>query len=262
VSEAGGAEEAAGAPRLAIDAHGVATITLARPAQRNRLERADLDVIEAHAAALAAPGAARVVVLRGEGPVFCAGFNLEELQLGGREDPARFARMVDAVAALPLPTVARLHGGVFGGAIDLALACDFRVGGDDLVARLPAARLGLHYDTSGLERAVAVLGVQGARRLFLLAETMAAPDALAIGLLSTCVPAEALDEAVAAHVRALLAGAPLALAGMKASLAEIALARLDRPAARRRIEACLDSRDLAEGIAAARERRPARFTGA
>ena len=120
-----------GPPRLDFPAPGRATITLARPAQLNRLHRADLLALQAHCARLAAEPGLRAVVLRAEGRLFCAGFNLAELGSGGTaaaDDPQLFERTVDALAALPVPTLARLHGGVHGGAVDLALACDFRVG--------------------------------------------------------------------------------------------------------------------------------------
>ena len=64
-------------------------------------------------------------------------------------------------------TVAALHGGVYGGATDLALACDFRVGAHGIDMFMPAARLGLHYYRSGLERYVSRLGLDNAKRLFL-----------------------------------------------------------------------------------------------
>ena len=78
---------------------------------------------------------------------------------------------------------------MFGGATDLALACDFRVGVHGMVLRMPAARIGLHYYPSGLRRYVSRLGVSAAKRLFLLAETLPADELLRIGYLDRCVAA-------------------------------------------------------------------------
>ncbi|MCP5270992.1 MAG: enoyl-CoA hydratase/isomerase family protein [Burkholderiaceae bacterium] len=251
-------------PRLAIDADGVATITLARPAHLNRLHREDLLTLQDHFARLHADASARVLVLTGEGRVFCAGFHLGQLGEPGDaagSDPQLFERTVDMLEALPLPTVARLNGSVYGGATDLALACDFRIGIDGMELRMPAAHLGLHYYPSGLRRYVTRLGLGAAKRLFLLAETVPAEDLLAIGYLDRCVDDATLDDAVRHVADALAAGAPLAVRGMKASLDEIAGSRDDLATLRAREAQCAASDDLREGLRAFAERRAPRFSG-
>ncbi len=257
------AEAEAGPPRLERGADGRATITLNRPQHLNRLHREDLAALQAHFAAVAADPTVRVVVLAGKGRAFCAGFNLDELNQADAagSDPQAFERMVEALAALPQVTVARLNGGVYGGATDLALACDFRIGVDTMELRMPAVRLGLHYYPSGLQRAVAKLGLQAAKRLFLLGRAMDAAALRQIGWLDDAVPADALDTAVDGTVAALLAGAPLALLGMKRSLDEIARGDFELGRVREREAACAASADLREGMAAMAERRPPRFSG-
>jgi enoyl-CoA hydratase/carnithine racemase len=253
-----------GPPRLAFAAPGHATITLARPAQLNRLHREDLLALQAHCAQLAPTPGMRVVVLQAEGRLFCAGFNLAELGGGGTaaaDDPALFERTVDALEALPVPTIARLHGGVYGGATDLALACDFRLGEAGLQLRMPAARIGLHYYPGGLRRYVSRLGLAAAKRLFLLAETVDAAYLREVGYLDAVVPPDALDAELARWVAALLDGAPLALAGMKPSLNEIAAGRADAAVMAARVQRCADSADLREGLSALAAKRPPRFTG-
>lgn len=253
-----------GLPRLSQDAHGVATITLARPAHLNRLHREDLLALQAHFEQLRRDAAARVLVLTGEGRVFCAGFHLGQLgepDDAAGSDPHLFERTVDLLEALPLPTVARLNGSVYGGATDLALACDFRIGIDGMELRMPAAHLGLHYYPSGLRRYVTRLGLGAAKRLFLLAETVPADELLALGYLDRCVPAATLDDAVRHLSDALAAGAPLAVRGMKASLDEIAGGREDLATVREREARCAASEDLREGLRAFAERRPPRFSG-
>jgi enoyl-CoA hydratase/carnithine racemase len=160
-----------------------------------------------------------------------------------------------------VPTVCRLQGGVFGGATDLALACDFRVGVHGMVLRMPAARIGLHYYPSGLRRYVSRLGVSAAKRLFLLAETLSADELPRIGYLDRCVAAEHLDAEVGQIVDALLAGAPLALRGMKTSLDEIARGEFDLARLREREAACAASQDLREGQAALAQKRAPVFRG-
>jgi enoyl-CoA hydratase/carnithine racemase len=256
-----------GPPRLVIDDQGRATITLARPRHLNRLHREDLLALQAHCATLARDARARVLVLTGSGRAFCAGFNLDELNAGVNDaegtarDPQLFEHMVDALEALPLPTVARLNGGVFGGATDLALACDFRVGVTGMELRMPAARLGLHYYPTGLRRYVSRLGLAAAKRLFLLAEAVPAQDLLALGYLDELVAPEQLDARVDRLVAALAEGAPLAVQGMKRSLDEIARGEFDLARLRERETLCARSADLREGLAAFAQRRKPHFHG-
>jgi enoyl-CoA hydratase len=252
-----------GPPELAFPAPGRATLTLNRPRHLNRLHREDLLALQQHCQRLAADTTLRVVVLTGRGRLFCAGFNIDELGAAqdGTADPQLFERTVDALEALPVPTIARLNGGVFGGATDLALACDFRVGVAGMELRMPAARLGLHYYPSGLSRYVSRLGLSAAKRLFLLAETVPAPELLRLGYLDALVEPEALDAEVERLAASLLAGAPLALQGMKQSLNEIARGELDLARLRGRESHCAGSADLREGLAAFAERRAPRFAG-
>ena len=257
---------AEGPPLLTRDAPGRATITLNRPRHLNRLHREDLLVLQAQIAQLAADPALRVVVLTGRGRLFCAGFNLEELAEQGTHDaagadPQLFEHTVNALEALAVPTVARLNGSVFGGATDLALACDFRIGVQGMELCMPAARLGLHYYASGLQRYVSRLGLSAAKRLFLLAETVGADELLRIGYLDQRVAPEDLDAAVMAMTASLLAGAPLALAGMKLSTNEIARGEVDLARLQARTERCAQSADLREGLQAVAAKRMPRFRG-
>ncbi|MDE2080932.1 MAG: enoyl-CoA hydratase/isomerase family protein [Burkholderiales bacterium] len=256
------ADEEPGPPGLSI-AGARATITLRRPAHRNRLHREDLHALQSHLRRIAADDALRVLVLTGQGPAFCAGFHLGQLGQpdAAGTDPQLFEHTVDALAALALPTVARLNGGIHGGATDLALACDFRIGVAGLTLRMPAARLGLHYYPGGLQRAVARLGLQAAKRLFLLAEPVDDAELLRIGYLDALVGPAQLDTAVDALCASLQAGAPLALRGMKASLDELAQGGADPARLRERVARCADSADLREGLAALAERRTPQFLG-
>ncbi|MCW5636242.1 MAG: enoyl-CoA hydratase/isomerase family protein [Rubrivivax sp.] len=258
--------EEGGPPELSFPAPGRATITLNRPRHLNRLHRDDLLVLQDHFSQLASDTALRVLVLTGRGRMFCTGFNIEELGAaaatgGGSGDPQLFEHTVDALEALPVPTIARLNGGVFGGATDLALACDFRIGVTGMELRMPAARLGLHYYGSGLVRYVSRLGLPAAKRLFLLGETVGAGQLLLLGYLDALVEPAALDDEVERIAASLLAGAPLALQGMKQSLNEVARGELDPVRLRAREQRCATSADLREGLAAFAERRAPRFEG-
>ena len=253
------AEPPPGPPTLALAADGVATLRLNRPQHMNRLHREDLLALQAHFERLQHEAAARVLVVTGSGPVFCAGYHLGELD--GAADPQLFEQTVDRLEALPMPTLARLNGSVYGGATDLALACDFRIGTAGMELRMPAARLGLHYYPNGLRRHVNRLGLQAAKRLFLLGEAVDAAELQTIGYLDAVAEVDQLDTAVDRIAGALLAGAPLAVAGMKASLNEIARGEFDLSRLRQREARCAASEDLQEGLAAFAARRTPRFHG-
>jgi enoyl-CoA hydratase len=256
-----------GLPQLHLH-EGRATITLNRPAHHNRLHVEDLLTLQRHFDALAADPGVRLLVLTGAGRSFCSGFHIGDFDgeppaagtttLAG---PHLFEQTVDALEALAVPTICRFNGSVYGGATDLALACDFRVGSQGMVLRMPAARLGLHYYPSGLRRYVSRLGLATAKRLFLLAEEVPAEQLLALGYLDRLVAADRLDAEVRNIADALAAGAPLALRGMKASLNELARGEFHLSTLREREARCATSADLAEGKAAFADKRAPRFSG-
>lgn len=255
-------KHAGSAPELDIDGH-VAVVRLCRPEQANRLELDDLTVLMAHFRQLSEQHAqVRALVLTGTGRHFSAGFDLGSIDSaveGGAS--TLFAEMVDALEALPQTTICALNGGVFGGATDLALACDFRLGVPETRMFMPAARFGLHYYASGLRRYLSRLGLNTAKRMFLLAEEFDAQALLAVGYLTDIVPADALHDEALAMARRAAALAPSASAGMKSALNAMAADRYDPEAGERIYHACMASADLQEGIAALREKRSPRFVG-
>src|SRR5947209_17242588 len=153
-----------------------ATIHLNRLEHLNRLQAEDLDVLLDLFDRIEADSAIRVLVLTGTGRAFSAGYDLNsvaERAVSAAEETSAgsaFEIVVNRLEDLALPTICRLNGGVYGGATDLALACDFRIGVDTGEMFMPAARLGLHYYKSGFARYVSRLGVNAAQRLFLAAQ--------------------------------------------------------------------------------------------
>ncbi|MEM7522338.1 MAG: enoyl-CoA hydratase-related protein [Pseudomonadota bacterium] len=249
-------------PRLSIDGD-LATITLDRPEKRNALTMADLAGFAAALDKAAAAPDLRALVVTGAGDrAFSAGVDLSDVG-GGAESWAEnpLTALCDRLEAFPRPTIARLNGPVVGGAAEISLSCDFRIGADHVSLLVPAARIGVHYETEGLRRAVAGLGLQGARRVYLLAEKLDAAALDALGYFDARVPAEALDDAVAAMAAQIRGGAPLAVDGMKRTLTELARGAPDAGAATARIRAAWASEDMAEGLAALREKRAPKFRG-
>lgn len=244
-------------PQLAIDG-AVATITLQRPDQANRLTADDLECIARQVAQVNADPAVLVLQLRSTGRYFCSGYDIGSI---GGERKVDFAATVDALEMARPVTIAVLHGGVYGGATDLALACDFRVGAQGIDMFMPAARLGLHYYRSGLERYVSRLGLDNAKRLFLTAQKIDAVEMMRIGYLTQLVAAQQLDAEVDALTRTCAGMAPIPLTGMKRHLNRIARGTLDADALQADVRRAYESADLREGQAAWAEKRPPKFTG-
>jgi enoyl-CoA hydratase len=246
-------------PQLDVE-DGLARITLRRPRQANRLAIEDLATLRGFIDEVNRAEAVRVLVLRGEGKHFCSGFDLGAL--GAIDAGARFGELADALEAARPITIARLHGGAYGGAADLALACDFRLGGPAVEMFVPAARIGLHFYPGGLRRFVDRLGLAVAKQVLLAGRTLDAPALRGCGYLDQLLPdVETLDAAVQALTAELLAMAPLALLPMKQHLNGIAAGRLDAQRLAADIARARDSADLVEGQAAWAGKRPARFKG-
>ena len=238
----------------------VARITLNRPEAHNALDQAAMAGLTARLADWSGRDDLRVLVLTGRGRSFCAGAALGDVA-GADWTDNPLTRLCDTLEAFPVPTIAALNGGAYGGGVELALACDFRLGVTGMRAFVPPARLGIHYEPAGIARAIDRLGSQLTRRMFLLAESFDAEGLLAAGFLDHLVAPDALEARAAGMATAISGLAPLAVRGMKRTIVELTRGSLDAAAARRRIAACFASADHAEGLAAQRERRPPLFTG-
>lgn len=248
-----------GIPTLQVQGR-LATITLNRPKVANRLAPEDLTVLQEHIRTINADDAVLVVVIRGSGKYFCSGYDISEVAKASEAASVTFDGMVDAVQNCRAVTVAALHGGAYGGATDLALACDFRLGSLNTEMFMPAAKLGLHFYYSGLERFVTRLGPDATRRLFLAGEKLDAHAMFACGFL-THAPVADLETSIAALCDALQGMAPIALLGMKRFINQLATGQADRAALDAQVQRSLRSRDIVEGAAAWAEKRAPLFIG-
>jgi enoyl-CoA hydratase/carnithine racemase len=244
-------------------------IILNRPEKRNAF---NAELVLATGAALRAAAddsSVRVVVLRGAGKVFSAGMDVAALA-GAATAPERLrAFRRDCLTAWNLaeemtkPVVAQLHGVCLGGALELALACDLRVLSEETMVGLPETRLGLVPDVGGSSRLPQVVGLGRAKELILTGRVIGAVDAERFGLANRIAPAERLEAVTQELVDELLGCAPIAV-----GLAKRLLDASARPALSTTLELeisaqeqCARSEDVREGIQAAAERRPPRFTG-
>lgn len=244
----------------------VAIIRLNRPEQHNRLDAADIDTLNQIITEIDADDAIRAVVLTAEGRSFCSGYDIGSFSAdpGGSPNAQSghdFNGVCDRLEQLRQPVICALNGSVYGGAIDLALACDFRLGHDGIIMSMPAARLGLHYYASGQARYISRLGLNVAKRLFLVAEPFDAPEMLRCGFLTEIVARDVLLEKALALAGRIARNAPVAVQDMKRSLNEIAAGVGETEVINARFSRSLASEDFKEGRRAFAERRTPDFTG-
>ena len=247
-------------PSLSRPLPHVALLELNRPQAANRLQPDDLASLLGHLDAVDGDADLRALVLASRGPHFCAGYDLRALvaDLSTGDDSARgenaFEAVADRLAGLRLVTVAAIQGAVMGGATDLALACDLRLGTPEAELLMPAARFGLPLYAGALQRYVSRLGIDQAKRLILLAEKIDAAEMRRIGFLHELVPAEALRRR-ALDVAAIAAAMPPGpLAAMKQVLEAAALGEGTAPSQRQALAAAYRPREIAATIAALRRR--------
>lgn len=238
----------------------VARLTLNRPDKHNSLGETELQALQSHLAGLR-DSEARVLIVTGAGEkTFCAGAALNQLGAGDISGEL-FQETTNKLAQLPVPTICALNGSVFGGGVELALSCDFRIGISGTRMRVPAAQIGLCYPPSGIQRFVERLGTNLTKRILIAAEEFDADDMLRLGFLDHLEPRDGLlprAEALAENIAGL---APLSVRSMKEVVQRYASGLVDAEEVQDLYQRCLQSADLQEGFAAQREKRSPRFKG-
>ncbi len=213
---------------LTTVAAGVAHVTLNRPGKRNALDRATIAALTAAFERCAADAAVRLVQITGAGPIFCAGADLHEMQAQAQAgeaanlaDAEALAAMLVALDSLPKPTLARVNGDGYGGALGLLAACDIVVAVEDARFAFTEVRLGIIPAVIS-PFVLRKLGESAARRYFLTAETLSAATLAALGLVHEVVPAADLDPCCERLAGALLKGAPGAQGAAKLLIRDMA----------------------------------------
>jgi methylmalonyl-CoA decarboxylase len=247
----------------------VGTIILDHPEKRNALSKKLVDAI-VETLANFSDERIRVVVLRARPgvKVWSAGHDVGELPEGGRDplgwdDPLRY--LVRAIEELPAPVIAMIEGGVWGGACEVAFACDLIIAVPTATFAVTPAKLGVPYNVSGMLTFLNACSLRIVKEMAFTAKPITAERAERLGIVNHTVPGEKLEAFTYSLAHDIAENAPLSISVMKEQLRMLAGAhpmsprRFERVQGLRRI--VYDSEDYGEGIRAFREKRRPKFSG-
>lgn len=249
---------------------GLATIDLARQDKRNAINAQMFNELGDATQAAASDSGIRAVLVRGDGPSFCAGIDVTLLgQLAGTRG-ARLRTFIRTaqrpfltLAQMDKPTVAAVQGHAVGAGFQLALACDLRVCGDDLRFAMLEVRFGLVPDLGGIHRLAHLVGPARAKELVWTGRPVEADEAERLGLANRVVPAETVAKEGEALAREVAASPPIPVSLTKSLIGRAPEASMETAIERdgQAQATCIDTEDHREAVAAYLEGRPPRFEG-
>lgn len=255
-----------GTIRSEIDG-GICTLTIENEGKRNAISYAMLRELIDELDDLSGREGEYVVVVRGAGEeAFSAGFDLDEDRRDRTPEQKRlWPRANEALETYEYPTVAMINGDTYGGAVQLAAACDLRVGVEGAEFGITPAKLGLVYGGDAIGRVMRLVGPAKTKELLFTANAIPATHAAEIGLLNYVVERDELEERAYGLAEDIAANAPLSLKYMKEIVGALtekrALSDAERKWIARVREEMFESRDHREAVAAFREGRTPEFEG-
>lgn len=261
------------APQILFDVTGhVATVTLNRPEAMNALAGDMRQVLLQGLADYATDANVRCVVITGAGKAFCAGGDIAAMAQWQENNDASVLeatletaeKVVHLLRAMPQPVIAAVNGPAAGGGMNMALACDMRLGCEKTLFSESFVKIGLIPDWGGFGSLTRLVGAAKAMELMMTGDRIGAEDALRLGLLNQLFPVDSYREDVQAFAQRLASGPPQALAAIKKGVYFAAQASLDEVLdyEHENQAALILSDDAREGMRAFLEKRPPKFVAA
>ena len=255
----------------------VVTLTFNDPSRLNAMTQAMGESFRAAIADLTADPSLRGVILTGAGRAFSAGGDLAMIEARAaqgaehgprgrgqiRDGMRSFYQLFLSVRDLPCPVIAAINGAAIGAGLCVALACDVRIAASEARLGLNFTQLGLHPGMGATWTLPRLVGPARAAEILFSSRVLSGSEAAEIGLVSRAVAPSEVLPAARALAAEFAAAAPLAVRGVKRALRRSAEASLEDQLSFEAQEqaACFESQDVHEGLAAARERRTAKFEG-
>lgn len=244
------------------------TLTLSRPDRLNSFNQAMHREMRIALDQVIADQGARVLLIQAEGKGFCAGQDLSDSAVEPGADLSAviekfYNPLIQSLAELPIPTVAKVQGVAAGAGANLALACDLVYAGESASFIQAFSSIGLVADSGGTWQLPRLVGLARAMGLTLLGERVSAKEAIEMGMIWGCVPDDRLDLVVGDVVAELAVAPTLGLGKTKHALRQAFQNSLvPHLAMEAKMQGELgSSHDYAEGVLAFAEKRPARFKG-
>lgn len=249
----------------------ICTMTLNRPERRNALSLLLLTQLAEALTHLKEEDEVRCIIIRGAGDkAFSSGLeisaipvNLTPATAASLKEPMEIG--VDAIIKFPYPVIAMLNGYAYGGGLELALACDIRIAADNVQMGIPAAKIGVVYQSTAIMRMISTVGLANAKEIFLTGRYYDASRAKEMGLINQMVPRDLLAAFTHEMAQELSENAPLSLRGMKMIFNKLSTYQKIDPDDGQEIAAlrvkAFNSEDLKEGRRAISEKRKPVFKG-
>lgn len=251
-----------------LDERGVATVTLNKPEKHNAFDDTIIAELTRLFKQIDIDNKVRVMVLRAEGKSFCAGADLNWMKRMAQysyeenlADANALANMLHSLHSLSKPTIARVQGAAFGGAVGLVACCDIAIGTKLSKFCLSEVKLGLIPATIS-PYVIDAIGARVARRYFMTAEVFSARRARRLGLLSEAVTQEEIDGEIEALVKHILSNGPEAVTAAKQLVFDVKDLEIGEELLEKtslRIATARVSTEGQEGLSAFLEKRPAKW---
>ena len=241
--------------------NGVGILILDSPKRKNALNSVDMlllrDILSRET-----QSDIYALIISGSGNVFCSGADLSEIiSIIGKNKKDQelqsndMSKLCDAIQSFPLPTVCALNGSAYGGGVEIACACDFRISVSNIEIMVPPAKIGIHYHPAGIKRFLNIFGASATKRLLLTATKMSEKELKNLGFFDEIInEGENIIEKAQDFIKQCKELSPEAVRGMKLSINDILMDNVNIQSFNSRIRKTLESQYLERQLKSIKEK--------